>query len=101
LRDALLELSGILSGTKSYGDERLKIIPKKEGSSTGSFLEINNSYLDDNSWKCEIDEFADIIVNKKAVSSGNSTDAHKVMELAYKIYCADDRWQKEFNIKCP
>jgi predicted dehydrogenase len=101
LRDALLELSGILSGTKSYGDERMKIIPKKDGSSVGSFLEITNSYLDDSSWQCEIDEFADIIINDKKVLNGNSTDALKVMDLVYKIYCADDRWQKTFNIPLP
>lgn len=99
LRDALLELTGILSGTKSYGEERLKIIPKKEGSSVGSFLEVTNSYLDDNSWQCEIDEFADIIINDKSVMNGNSAEALKVMELVYKIYCADGRWQEAFNIQ--
>lgn len=99
LRDALLELSGILSGTKSYGDERLTIIPKKEGSSVGSFLEIANSYLDDNSWQCEIDEFADTILNGRKVSNGTSGDALKVMELVYRIYCADEKWQEAFSIQ--
>jgi len=98
LRDALLELSGILSGSKSYGDERLKIIPKKDGSSVGSFLEINNSYLDDSSWRSEIDEFADIIISDEVVENGNSADALKVMELVYKIYCADSKWQEAFNM---
>jgi predicted dehydrogenase len=101
LREALLDLSGILSGTKSYGDERLKIIPKKEGSSVGSFFEITNSYLDDNSWKYEIDEFADTIINDQLVVNGNSSEALKVMELIYKIYCADSRWQEAFNIQLP
>lgn len=99
LRDALLELSGILSGTKSYGEERLKIIPKKDGSSVGSFLETTNSYLDDKSWQREIDEFADIIINNHMVEDGSSAEALKVMELVYKIYCADESWQKEFNIQ--
>ena len=101
LRDALLELSGILSGTKSYGDERLTIIPKKEGSSVGSFLETANSYLEDNSWQCEIDEFADIIINGKSVANGTSGDALKVMELVYRIYCADEKWQEAFKIQFP
>ena len=101
LRDALLELSGILSGTKSYGDERLKIIPKKDGSSVGSFFEMTNSYLDDNSWQCEVDEFADVIINNKVVENGNSADALKVMELVYRIYCADSTWQDTFNIQHP
>ena len=93
LREALLELSGILSGTKSYGDERLKIIPKKDNSPVGAFREVANSYLEDNSWKCEIDEFADIIINDKMVENGNSADALRVMELVYRIYCADSTWQ--------
>ena len=38
MREALLALSGILSGTKSYGDEKLQIIPKQDGSATGSCL---------------------------------------------------------------
>jgi len=101
LREALLELSGILSGSKSYGEERLKIIPKKEGSSVGSFLEITNSYLDDNSWQCEIGEFADIIINDEVVLNGNSIDALKVMELVYRIYCADSAWQENLNLQRP
>jgi predicted dehydrogenase len=99
LREAILELSGILSGTKSYGDERLKIIPKKDGSSVGSFLEVTNSYLDDKSWQCEIDDFADIILSDKRVINGNSSDALKVMELVYRIYYADDQWVKKFPIE--
>ncbi|MHB8089609.1 MAG: Gfo/Idh/MocA family protein, partial [Anaerolineaceae bacterium] len=101
MREALLDLSGILSGTKSYGDERLKIIPKKDGSPVGSFLETTNSYLDDNSWQCEVDEFADIIINDKMVLNGNSADALKVMELVYRIYCADSTWQEAFDIQRP
>lgn len=101
LREALLELSGILSGTKSYGAERLKIIPKKDGSSVGSFNEITNSYLDDLSWQSEIDEFADIILNDRAVENGNSADALKVMELLYRIYWADHTWREAFNIQIP
>lgn len=101
LREALLELTGILSGSKSYGDERLKIIPKKDGSSVGSFLEITNSYLDDNSWQCEVDEFADIIMKDKLVMNGNSGEALKVMELVYRIYCADDGWREKFDVQKP
>ena len=77
LRDALLELTGILSGSKSYGEEKLKIVPRNNGSDIGSFYEITNSYLEDNSWRDEINEFADIIVENKSVDNGNSSDALK------------------------
>lgn len=99
LRNALLELTGILSGSKSYGEERLKIVPRNDGSHVGSFYEINNSYLEDNSWRDEINEFADIIIEGKSVDNGNSSDALNVMEMVYRIYCADQSWQKAFNIQ--
>lgn len=99
LRDALLEFTGILSGSKSYGEEKLKIVPRNDGSDIGSFYEITNSYLEDNSWRDEINEFADIIIQNKSVENGNSTDALKVMEMVCQIYCADQVWKNAFNIK--
>jgi len=101
MRECLLELTGILSGSKSYGEERLKIIPKKDGSSVGSFMEITNSYLEDYSWQREIDEFADVVIHDKPVENGNSCEALKVMELVYRVYCADRRWQEAFDIPTP
>lgn len=101
LRDALLELTGILSGSKSYGEERLRIIPRTEGSSVGSFSESWTSYLDDHSWRREIDEFADLVVSDKPVLNGTSDDALRVMELVYRIYCADEHWRTMFDINMP
>jgi len=101
LREALLELTGILSGSKSYGEEKLRVVPRKDGVATGSFNETTNSYLEDNSWRQEIDEFADIIVNSKEVINGNSTDALEVMKLVCKIYCSDKQWKDKFQITDP
>ncbi len=101
LRDALLELTGILSGSKSYGEERLRVIPRTEGSSVGSFTETWTSYLDDHSWQREIDEFAELVVTGSPVRNGTSDDALKVMELVYRIYSADDQWQRMFDIPSP
>ena len=92
LTDALLELSGILSGSKSYGEEKLKIISRKDESLTGSQDEIVVSFLEDNSWKEEVDEFARIILENEEVINGNSVDALKLMEVIFKIYNADDSW---------
>ena len=101
LQEALMELTGILSGSKSYGEEKLRIIPRKEGSAVGSFAEITNSYLEDSSWKQEIDEFAETILSNGPVLSGSSTDALKVMELVFRIYCADRQWKEKFDIQEP
>ena len=101
LQEGFLELSGILSGSKSYGEEKLKIISRKDDSMSGSQSESVINYLEDNSWKKEIDEFADIIVNDKPIKSGNSFDALKVMEMVYRIYYADETWREKFNIENP
>ena len=97
LQEGLLELTGILSGSKSYGSETLNIIERKEGDSTGAKEELMYTYINDNSWKDEIDEFSDCIVNDKPVINGTSQDALKVMEMIYNIYKADSLWWKNFQ----
>lgn len=92
--EGFLELSGILSGSKSYGEEKLLVVPKQEESVNGALSVKMTQFLDDNSWKDEIDEFVDIICNDKPVVQGSSYDALKVMELVYKIYNADPNWQE-------
>ena len=101
LKDAMIELTGILSGSKSYGEEKLKIIPRNDGSVNGAFNEISKVFLQDNSWKREIDEFAEIIVKNKKVVNGSSRDALKVMQLVQKIYFSDKKWRDKFNITLP
>ncbi len=51
LEEITLELSGILSGSKSYDNESLTVIPRKDGSVVGSFDQRTTSYLDDPSWR--------------------------------------------------
>lgn len=94
-----LILSGILSGTKSYGQETLTIVYRKE-SDNGNPREQTTSYIEDNSWKDEIFEFADAIINDKKIEDGNSQDALKSMQLVYRIYCADESWRDEFDLSC-
>jgi predicted dehydrogenase len=101
LQEAIVELTGILSGSKSYGEERLRIIPRDEDSETGAFEEISKSFLDDLSWKLEVDEFADIIVHNRKVRNGNSYDALKIMELVERIYLADEQWSRKFRTTSP
>jgi len=84
-----VELSGILSSSKSYGQEKLTIIDKKEQSAVGSLSGNTVEFLEDNSWNDEIIEFADIIINDKPVTQGNSNDALMTMKLINKIYKDD------------
>jgi predicted dehydrogenase len=94
LRDGLIELSGILSGTKSYGEERLMVVRRDEDSDTGSFREETALYLDDHSWQDEVDEFAALVTSGQPVTNGNSHDALKVMEMVSRVYNADPVWSE-------
>jgi len=97
LKEGLLELAGILSGSKSYGSETLKIIKRKEGDSTGAQKEQMYTFINDNSWKDEIEEFSDCIKKNKSVLNGTSHDALKVMEMIMNIYKADKYWWGIFD----
>lgn len=100
LSEGFLELRGILSGSKSYGEEKL-VIGRRNESSTGSDREETITYLEDNSWRDEIDEFADAVANGGRIESGNSRDALETMKLVYRIYHADPEWRKAYQIKDP
>lgn len=97
LAKGALVLAGILSGTKSYGQETLTVHFRGE-SDQGSPRHQTTSYIDDNSWRDEIFEFAECILNDAPVLSGTSEDAYKSMELVYRIYCADDAWRERYGL---
>jgi len=98
LTNGYLELRGILSGSKSYGGERLAIGRRCESSAVGTLQEEILSYLEDNSWRDEIHEFANAINNGKTIRSGGSKDALETMKLVYRIYHADDQWRQAYSI---
>lgn len=84
-----INLEGILSGTRSYGDETLSIAKRQFEDNTfamGKPREEKIFFDTDESWKLELNEFVDCIINNKKVSNGNSEDALKVMELVEAIY---------------
>jgi predicted dehydrogenase len=96
--EGYLELSGMLSGSKSYGQEQLVIVRRQENSIVGSLNEEVITYIQDTSWNDEVVEFADLITDDKPVENGSSREALKVMELVYKIYCADTEWRNNYNL---
>ncbi|MBM3249747.1 MAG: Gfo/Idh/MocA family oxidoreductase [Candidatus Omnitrophica bacterium] len=100
LTEGFIQLSGILSGSKSYGEEKLTV-GRRDESDTGAFDEDTKTYVEDNSWRDEINEFTDAIVNGTKIKSGTSTDALDTMRLVYKIYYADRDWREAYNIDCP
>ncbi len=100
LTEGYLELQGILSGSKSYGEEKL-VIGRRNESDTGTEREEMVTYLEDNSWRDEIYEFADAICNGNKILYGSSADALATMKLIYRIYWADTSWREDYQIGCP
>jgi predicted dehydrogenase len=99
LNKGAIVLGGILSGSKSYGDETMTTIYKGEGEGDTP-TEQTARYSVDHSWKDEIDEFTNSIIDDKPILYGTAQDALKTMELVYKIYCADADWKERFQLSC-
>ena len=101
LTQGYIELSGILSGSKSYGEEKIVIGKRDEESDNGQMESSSIKFLQDNSWKEEIFEFADAIINNKKIDSGSSLDALETMKLVFNIYYSDEDWRTKYNILKP
>jgi len=101
LERGTVELSGILSGSKSYGDERLTVSKADHTGGSGTPIGKTSFYENDSSWLQEINEFYASINDKSEVLNGSSMDALKTMELVYRIYYADNAWRERYNIQNP
>lgn len=97
LTKGLINLSGILSSSKSYGAETITVAYASEDDA-GDPIENRTRYNTDNSWQDEINEFADCILESRPVLKGSSEDALRTMKLVYDIYCADPEWKKRFSL---
>ena len=100
LSGGYLRLRGILAGSKSYGQEEL-IVGKKNDLATGSDREEVITYLEDNSWRDEINEFADAIIDGKEIQIGTVEEAIDAMKIVFRIYWADSKWREKMNIPNP
>jgi len=97
LEKGSITLNGILSGSKSYGEETMTVA-RTNGVFDGDPEEHITRYKDDKSWALEIAEFADAIQNDLPIANGSSKDALKTMQLVYDIYCADPGWKQKWSL---
>ena len=100
LEKGAIVLSGILSGSKSYGSEKMTIAWATDDD-RGDPKEQTTRYTEDNSWKYEIAEFTDAILNQSMIYHGTLDDAYKTMALVYQIYHADQEWSERWKIEGP
>jgi predicted dehydrogenase len=89
MEDGYVNLQGILSSTRSYGDERLTFARKQLEDTTRAFgrpREETIIFDTDDSWSLEVADFADAIRHDRPITSGNSHDALRAMELIETVY---------------
>jgi predicted dehydrogenase len=98
LAKGALTLSGILSGSKSYGKETLTIAIADANDDTGDPAETVNRYDKDCSWADEISEFVDTVISDTPVRSGSSEDALRTMQTVFRIYEADSSWAPDEHL---
>lgn len=101
LEKGSLVLSGILSGTKSYGPETLTIVRADPDTDGGNPSEHRISYNKDNSWMEEVNIFVNTILTGGPIENGTPEDALSAMKMVYGIYHADEEWRSKYEISDP
>jgi predicted dehydrogenase len=93
--EGFLSVNGILSSTRSYGDETITVARKQlapePGAATGKPREETLYFDTDPSWELEVAEFVECVLDRQPVREGTSADALAVMDLVNRIYDADRR----------
>jgi predicted dehydrogenase len=92
--EGFVSVNGILSSTRSYGDETITVARRQlgPGAPMGKPREETMYFDTDPSWELELAEFMDCVHGSCEVSHGTSQDALAAMELVHRIYHADETW---------
>ena len=96
LKKGSLILGGLLTSSKSYGDETLKIIYADPDNDKGNPKEEIINFDEDISWDMEIKRFTDAVRNSDKIKNGSIDQAIEIMDLIEKIYKADPAWKKKY-----
>ena len=96
LEKGSLILGGILTNSKSYGNETLKIIFSDPDNDKGDPLEELLSFDKDVSWDLEVRSFTDAIRNSDNIVNGSIDQATEIMDLIEKIYKSDLNWKQKY-----
>ena len=98
LSDGYVTVNGILSSSRSYGDETVSVARRRfdEGFDSGKPREEVTYFDHDPSWALEIADFIENVQEDTPVGSGRSEDALKAMETVQAIYAGDEAFAKRF-----
>jgi predicted dehydrogenase len=90
-----LSVNGILSSSRSYGDETITVAHRRfdRATATGKPREEIIYFDSDPSWELEVAEFVDAICDGAPIVYGTSEDALAAMRLVYRIYESDESWR--------
>ena len=91
-----LILGGLLTGSKSYGDETLTVITSNPSKDKGMPKESTSKYNEDVSWDNEIKYFVNSLAGNTSIERGNIKDALETMKLIEIIYKADPIWKEKY-----
>jgi predicted dehydrogenase len=95
LQGGYININGILSSTRSYGQESLTFARRQFEDETFAFgnpREETVFFDRDDSWTLEVDDFVSAIRNGLPVETGSSSDALATMKLVERIY-AEGGWR--------
>jgi len=95
--EGYVTVNGILSSTRSYGDETITIARRQMGTGApmGKPREETMYFDTDPSWELELAEFVNCVNGQTTVAHGTSRDALAAMDLVHRIYGADASWSPE------
>ncbi len=91
LEKGYMVLNGLITSTMSYGEETLSIAKNRSTAPAATWKdEVKTKYLNNNSWRYEMEHFFNAIKNDLPVTIGNSNDALQIMKIIDKIYKQKD-----------
>jgi predicted dehydrogenase len=99
MSDGYLSVNGILSSSRSYGEETISVARRQfdEGFAQGNPREEIIYFDTDPSWALEVADFLEYIDKDSPVETGSSKDALKVMKLVTAIYENDPAFKETGN----
>ena len=94
LTEGLIKLSGLLTGSKSYGEEKIQYAHADHSVGAGDLMETTIKFNADESWAKEVKHFVECIKTGASPRTGSFTDAMRTMRQVFRIYHADPTWQQ-------